>query len=138
MFRKLLLKLLKMTDKYPQKVEEVTDWQEYTPTSISVNSLGGGLIRNGTTKTSTPAIIPQEVNLVQAEEIVQMWNNSPVIHNVRHMTNTILNSNNYKLNRFEIQILDGFIEEYSTKYKSPLAKALSENTDATSSDKRTV
>ena len=49
---------------------------------------------------------------------------SEIYYHAQELEETL--QKNYKMKRFEIELMDRMIAEYNTKYKSPLAQALSE------------
>lgn len=128
MFRKFLLLLLKMTDKPKNIDENMTDKE----VDFGMKRPGILISRNGNTNPSAaPPQAPLHVdfsgNLTfkALRDIVDIYHNSPVIHSLNHLD--AMMEHNTKLNNIELELMDLVFEKYNTTYKSPLAKALSEN-----------
>lgn len=60
----------------------------------------------------------------QVRLLVEMWHNSDVITYIERIVEQV--EGTYSFNELEVQIMDSLVEKYQTKYKSPLAQAMSE------------
>jgi hypothetical protein len=117
MFRKFLLFLLRVTDKKPTTLKEMTD------RAVSPIGRSGFLLQD---RESMPTVnIDGDVTFEKLRAVVDVFHNSPVIGQLNHLHYQIENRG-YVFSQIEQNLMDDLIEKYNTKHKSPLAKAMSE------------
>lgn len=118
MFRKFLLFLLRVTDKNRGLAQNMTDGPVEPTTQWGMKFCSAPTV-------ATPSVnIDGDVTIEKIRAIVDNFHNSHHMNLIFQLNHAM--AGKHSLSTLEQKLLDEVIEKYNTKYKSPLAKAMSE------------